>query len=44
MFSTFDPLLFVRIVGSSFVGGYLVCLMFKEIFGYNVGRRKGPKP
>lgn len=40
MFSTFDLLLLVRIVGSSFVGGYLVCLTLKEVFGYNVGRRK----
>jgi hypothetical protein len=44
MFSTFDPLLFVRILGTSFIGTYLVCLMLKDVFGYNVGRRKDPKP
>jgi hypothetical protein len=43
MLSTFDPLLFIRIVFGSFVFGYLVCLMLKEVFGYNVGRRKDRK-
>ena len=43
MFSTFDPLVFVRVLGGSFVFGYLVCLLLKEVFGYNISRRKGKK-
>ena len=39
MFSTFYPLVFVRILSGSFVFGYLVCLMLKEVFGYTVSRR-----
>ncbi|WP_279592467.1 hypothetical protein [Hymenobacter defluvii] len=40
MFSMFDPFLFAQITIGSFVFSYLTCLVLKEVFGYNVGRRK----
>ncbi|WP_261990505.1 hypothetical protein [Hymenobacter sp. BT188] len=39
----FDPFVFASITAGAFVLGYLGCLVLKEVFGYNVGRRNDRK-
>lgn len=43
MFSTFELSTFVSIVGTSFVGGYIICLALQEVFGIRTGKNSGRK-